>query len=349
MFKKIIVIFVFTALLAGCSGKNTNRLGRLEVIKKVEFEEPLTPMSTVKSGNNYIAFDAVQRRIVIFNKNGQILYSYEKHGKGPGEYLREEDLFLLGIYENKLYVLEYARNRVLIFNIENNSKLEYYDEFSINDGQIITGGISPDGKLYLNEMIGEKLFRKYDRDGNFINGLIDKEKTNLDRLSAEEIKQHYVDNIFIPHFSENGFVLTGIFNKHIKFYKKSGEDTELLEDTIIKQYQEKGYNSKTQQSKNQREVYLENIGIAGSGILKGSYYMGLAPSNEKNSLLNKYNLKGDYIGSYLIESDINMKIENLFLFDNDEIIFTKTKRENRDDSFKRETDYFFIAKLVENN
>ncbi len=345
MVKKIGIFFILVSVLFSCSNNENITLGKVEIVKKVKFEQPIIPMSTVINSGNYIAFDALKRRLVMFNKEGKIIDSYEKHGKGPGEFLREEDLFLMGVHNDKLYVLEYAQNRVVIFNISSNENFKYMDEFVVNNGRVITGGISSNGRIYLNEMIGDNLFKIYNETGKQKNEIIRRNQVDLNQLSAKEMKKYFIENIYIPHFDENNIVLTGVFNKHIKFYKKNKETVDLLKDTIIHQYKEKGYNSKTQQSSNNREIFLENIGVAGSNIMDSSYYLAISPENESKSLLNKYSLNGKFEGNYLIEDDENLKIENFFIFDDDDIIFTEAARKNANDDYKRNSNYFYIAKL----
>ena len=221
MVKKIGIFFILVSVLFSCSNNENITLGKVEIVKKVKFEQPIIPMSTVINSGNYIAFDALKRRLVMFNKEGKIIDSYEKHGKGPGEFLREEDLFLMGVHNDKLYVLEYAQNRVVIFNISSNENFKYMDEFVVNNGRVITGGISSNGRIYLNEMIGDNLFKIYNETGKQKNEIIRRNQVDLNQLSAKEMKKYFIENIYIPHFDENNIVLTGVFNKHIKFYKKN--------------------------------------------------------------------------------------------------------------------------------
>jgi len=341
----LIVIFIITA----CGKKQKiEKLGDIEIHRKVKFSQKMIPMSLLKIGKNYVAYDGYNDQIALFDKSGNIFFTYKKYGKGPGEYVKEEDLFLLGEVNNKLYVLAYAQNKVLIFDIINNSKLEFIDELRIDSGNVIVGGISPEKKMILNVINNEYLFHLYSLDGDYEMGLIKRKQIDLEQLSAEEMKKYLVKNIFIPTFKGRNMILIGAFNKHIKFYVKNDNDNryKLIKDVIIHQYKEKSYNSETNQNKNDRRVVLSNIGLAGQGILENNYYLAISPENEAVSYINKYKFDGTLIGAYEIENKTTERINNLFIFNKDEILYTKQLRNNKNEEYKQELDYFYISKIT---
>jgi len=189
----LIVIFIITA----CGKKQKiEKLGDIEIHRKVKFSQKMIPMSLLKIGKNYVAYDGYNDQIALFDKSGNIFFTYKKYGKGPGEYVKEEDLFLLGEVNNKLYVLAYAQNKVLIFDIINNSKLEFIDELRIDSGNVIVGGISPEKKMILNVINNEYLFHLYSLDGDYEMGLIKRKQIDLKQLSSEVMKKYLVKNIF---------------------------------------------------------------------------------------------------------------------------------------------------------
>ncbi|HMA69790.1 MAG TPA: hypothetical protein VKN74_07940, partial [Candidatus Mcinerneyibacterium sp.] len=215
-------------------------------------------------------------------------------------------------------------------------------------GNVIVGGISPEKKMILNVINNEYLFHLYSLDGDYEMGLIKRKQIDLEQLSAEEMKKYLVKNIFIPTFKGRNMILIGAFNKHIKFYVKNDNDKryKLIKDVIIHQYKEKSYNSETNQNKNDRRVVLSNIGLAGQGILENNYYLAISPENEAVSYINKYKFDGTLIGAYEIENKTTERINNLFIFNKDEILYTKQLRNNKNEEYKQELDYFYISKIT---
>src|SRR6056297_1161370 len=145
----IIIIFILFTFF-GCAKEKNINLGKIEIEKEIVLNEPIIPSTLMKTENNFLAYNAHSRELIIFNESGKILDRYNNEGKGPGEYLPSQDLFIIGEYNNKYYVGANAQNKIMIFNLINDNKIVFYDEIRINDGNIAVAGISNNGYLYIN-------------------------------------------------------------------------------------------------------------------------------------------------------------------------------------------------------
>ena len=338
----IIVSIIF--LTSGCKKEKKYNLGKIKIVQKVELEEPIIPSTLIKSGENYFAYNAHSRELILFNNKGNIIDRYNNEGKGPGEYLSSQDLFIIGEYNNKYYVVANAQNKIMIFNLQNN-KIIFDDEIRINEGNIAVAGINKNGYLYINFLSGKYLFHIYNLNGNLSKKIIKKENIDMEQLNAEELKKYIISNIYIPNFTKNKMVLIGVYNKNIKFYETDNNNVNLIKSIKIKDFKDKSYKSKTNQNKKERRVYIANVGLVGSKILKNKLFIGVSPKNKIYSYLHQYDLSETYYGSYIIEKKLNQKIAGFFQFDNGNILITKKIRKDKDSKYKFDRTNLYFATI----
>ncbi len=69
----------------------------------------------IPSANQYFIFDEEYFNIFIFDTNGKFLKKIGKRGTGPNEYIKIDDICFDRI-QNRLFVLDNTRNRILVYN-----------------------------------------------------------------------------------------------------------------------------------------------------------------------------------------------------------------------------------------
>jgi len=346
VFNNLIIIISIVLTFLSCTKEKNINLGKIKIEEEIVLNEPIIPSTLMKTKNNFLAYNAHSRELIIFNESGKILDRYNNEGKGPGEYLPSQDLFIIGEYNNKYYVGANAQNKIMIFNLINDNKIVFYDEIRINDGNIAVAGISNNGYLYINFLSGKYLFQIYDSDGTLIKKILKKENIDMDQLDAKELKKYIISNIYIPHFTKNKMIIIGAYNKNVKFYEAKNHNFELIKSIKIKDFKEKSYKSKTNQNKKERKVYIANVGLVGANILNNKLFVGVSPKYQITSYIHSYNLSGKYIGSYLIENEINEKIAGLFQFATSKFLITKKRREDKNSKFKFERSKIYFGNLV---
>lgn len=94
--------------------------------------------------NKYFIYDGIQRKIFVYDSNGNFLNFIGSYGKGPGEYLEIRDF---QIYNGQLYLLDYNYLRIYSFdgNFIKNIKLNKLSDITrLNPVQF---GITKDSKF----------------------------------------------------------------------------------------------------------------------------------------------------------------------------------------------------------
>ncbi len=129
------VILFMVFLNPGCVQRNTNSenivritVGEAECLKKWSSDLSLITKSVVLNEENnfishmtklifandrYFIYDIIQRKILVFNSNGDFLNNIGTRGRGPGEYMELRDF---QIYNNNVYLLDW--NKIKIFNFD---------------------------------------------------------------------------------------------------------------------------------------------------------------------------------------------------------------------------------------
>lgn len=149
-------------------------------------------------GNIYLVD---KKKVAKFDKSGNLLWTLDKMGQGPGEFQRVVCLALSS--DGTLFVADQNNRKIMSFS----GAGEFLAEFKINEGMPIRIDTDSRGCIYAAFIEGNTnyLLHKYSRDGELINAFIEKgykdEKNSLIRSARNSILFHVdrSDNIYVVY------------------------------------------------------------------------------------------------------------------------------------------------------
>ena len=174
MKKKIVLIFLmFLFVYAGCNKSKINEAGNFKEIGKIKLEKPMSIMSLVFTEDKIAAFNQNDQTIYLLDFEGNIVDSYKKIGRGPGEYTSIRGLNLIG-YSRYLYVIDGMTNKIMKFKAKN--RLKFVDEYYLKVSQVSPMGfVDNEENIYLSTMISDHVLLKINSDGKIVNKYIQKD------------------------------------------------------------------------------------------------------------------------------------------------------------------------------
>lgn len=123
---KISIVF----LLISCGNKtkfSDSTSSNAEIIELDEYqtlisynEQKLSNSQIIRyneSDSHIFVYDALEKRIVEFESDGKVVNTYGRQGRGPGEFLRVNNIFLADDY---LYVVDQTQFRISRFTLDGN-------------------------------------------------------------------------------------------------------------------------------------------------------------------------------------------------------------------------------------
>src|SRR6056297_1040536 len=340
----LIIIFMFS-----CTKKeDIKKIGEMKVLNKTKMEKENDYISLLEIGDNFLGFGMNNKMINIFNKEGEIIFTYKKIGKGPGEYTDNNNLQILGKLNNKLYTLCGDLQKIMIFDIIDNKKLEYIDEYYMNDGQVGNGNIR-NGKIYLSTLIADKQVLEYNSICELSNSYISKEKKSFRNMNANEIKKFLVNSVYIPYFRGDRIILLGVLNNRLKIYERKDKKYSLISDKKIVLLNKDMYKSETRENKNRKSISIQTKGYIGSKVKNDRILIAFCPEGSKKSYVVSYDYEGNYLGSYILEDSEEYNIGFCYFVENsNEFYFVKSYKKDDNDNFEEDNSILYRAKLVKN-
>ncbi len=345
MFKKFVLIIIsILIIITGCNKSQINEKGNFKQMEKINLKKPMSIMSLVFTDDKMAAFNQKDQTIYLLDFKGNIVDSYKKIGRGPGEYTSIRGVNLIG-YSRYLYVIDGMTNKIMKFDAK--SELKFVDEYYLKVSQVSPMGfVDNEENIYLSTMISDHVLLKINSDGKIVNKYIQKDKKDFNNMSAEGIKNYLVSNLYYPIISKNKMVLTGFLSKKLKFYKWENNRFKLIKETDIKGLNEDGYKSETKEGKNRRQVSIQGIGYIGSWIYQDKYLVGISKQNGSETFINCFDLKGNFLYNILLENDINKKYENMFYNEkNSYFYYQLSTRKTKEDDYNLDDRNIYIGKI----
>lgn len=168
-------------------------VGTIRLAEEIDIEDLLTV------GKNYIVLDSFNDKyeIKIFDEKGSILFRYGKKGKGPGEF-SESDLILAGIHNGRLYVADSDVNKIVAFKMDGDSSFAFEDEFFIDSGSMIRGGMTGAGEMAFSLVQDDHMLKTFNTDGVKTAEYIPIEIPDINKMSRRELLTFLRSNLFFP-------------------------------------------------------------------------------------------------------------------------------------------------------
>lgn len=347
--RKYFALGLIMIILFSCSKKDEIKtIGTMKVLDKIKMQKENDFISLYEIGDNFVGFGMNNKSINIFNREGKILFTYKKIGKGPGEYTDNNNLQILGKLNDKLYTLCGDLQKVIVFDIVENKKLEYMDEYYMNDGQVGNGNIR-NGKIYLSTLIADNQVLEYNSECDLLNSYITKEKKSFRNMNANEIKKFLVNSVYIPYFRENKIILLGVLNNRLKIYERKDKKFSLISDKKIVLLNKEMYKSETHESRNRKSISIKTKGYIGSKVKDDRILIAFCPEGSKNSYAVSYDFGGNYLGSYILEDSEEYNIGFCYFRENsNDFYFVKSYKKDGNDNYEEDNSTLYRAKLIKN-
>lgn len=194
-----IYFFIVVILLCSCSNRENSYVSNLKVldvnslssdldistfvdsISYVTFSDSLSESvfseiskCQIYNGNIYILDFAKTKTVMVFNINGDYLFTIGKKGNGPGEFVRVIDF---DVNASGIYTLDRSLKKIMHFSLDGH----FLKEYSYLNCEYIINGLA------------------ITSDGNFVLGM-DKENNNLEKLLLVDPNFHIIKHL--DSFSE---------------------------------------------------------------------------------------------------------------------------------------------------
>ena len=291
------IILVSAVFFVSNCGKKSEILGSFKESSKFTLNSPLRFANIKEFNGDFIAIDWAKPELFIFNNAGEVISSFNKVGKGPGE-LGQFGVDLIGTVGNTIYLSDRFANKIMIYSYDASKKsIAFSDEFPINDGRVNAAAIGDDGLLYCNVDAKDFQYFVFDAKGTLVKKLVPKKPAAADAPIADSIL--YGMRYEIKH--KNGIYSAGYMDYKLNFYVngKDGELTAAFQG--LPKYVFNKENFKVDTTNNSFSL-SGSPGITGIFLLNDSLiFMVLADNNDENVFIQSYNAKGEYEGKYLLD------------------------------------------------
>ena len=192
-------------------------------------------------------------------------------------------MFMLGKIRDRLYIADNILNKMIVLEIIEDSKLEYVDEFYLDKGSIISGTVTPGGKLVLTYMGTEEKVMIYDIDGNKVAGMLPDTIPAFNKMNRSEIMEYVSENIMFPIAGKDSLMLFYFASRKLLFTGMS-KDTESISKKMDFPVTEGHHVDK--RGSGDRESMSVSLSIKGTyaGFArKGEYWLSLVPEKERGN------------------------------------------------------------------
>ena len=288
IFAILLIVLCSTMLYA-----SEKYLGYYQETSTIKLERPALSLYNVPYKNGFILIDS-KKGLFYYNNSGKLLTSYEKKGKGPGEF---QSLGLITIGTNdSLFVVDSMMNKVIIFQYDQKiNKIIYVDDFNVNIGRITSICCYKD-QLYMASVGGYNLINIYSMEGELLRSEIPVSKENYD------IGGYWMT------ISGDVLLLAGATNFRLQFFAITKTGLNLVKTCKTNYNHEKGWDKKKSQSKGLFAVYP----------IKEGFIVTFDPNDStKYRFIEKFDVKGNYKGTIRLGNKKNKTMYLGFRFSDD--------------------------------
>ena len=305
----LFVIIIITSIIY-CSKNEGGNSMIYEEVKRIELSQPIAPRNFTILSDYIIGLNAKNMFIYLYDKSGKLLFKYDKQGRAPGEF--SKDFILLGAIDSLVFFADQAQSKIVSLKIDKESNsLLFNDEFRLNVGGILTGGV------FGEEIFVVSLFGDYQL--TFFNTKGDKTREYL-----EFPKDAKPSNDFIAKMmkrvavTDKHIAVANVVDGVIDFYAIEGTDLKKLKSQKLQGLINGDYKTDSKTEEGREEVAISAKGI---GLLKSYNNEFYAKASGENNNIEIYSNIGDYLGVCTITNKPDTNISSLFFANNSNDIF----------------------------
>jgi hypothetical protein len=304
---------------------------RLVLVKEIkeDFDTDLFMVRAVAltpGRNRLFVYDAMLKRIYVFNEKFEYVTHFLKIGEGPGE-IKGQDMGFQKIY--------YAPDNLLYVRSANNNKLAVFDDSGkhIKDIRLYksTGHLSfrpvVDGKgnFYFHSFSDESIVRKFDPKLNLLHTYL-KRKHNAEFIVYfPEVDKDVgniwmfpvVDDIFYDITTEDMLLIYMHRSSKVFLFKgnKLVRKMDIIIDKAVARFR-KRVNHTIKLTKGKKEFFMKMFYTCFVDKDNGRFFYFNDNDEEKNLVIYKFNLEGKLVGVIkgegILSTAVYAKRNNLF-------------------------------------
>ena len=272
-------------------------VGTIRLAEEIDIEDLLTV------GKNYIVLDSFNDKyeIKIFDEKGSILFRYGKKGKGPGEF-SESDLILAGIHNGRLYVADSDVNKIVAFKMDGDSSFAFEDEFFIDSGSMIRGGMTGAGEMAFSLVQDDHMLKTFNTDGVKTAEYIPIEIPDINKMSRRELLTFLRSNLFFPVCNGDNMMLFYFLDRKMRFLTFEGKAIKNISDVDYPVVEKTLYESRGSRKDGNTSVNISFKGTYAGFVREGAYWTALIAEEDRGGgAMVIFNAQGQATGYCTLE------------------------------------------------
>lgn len=323
-----------------CSEKE-KMIGKMTVIQEIKLEKPMELGFIKGVEENFAAINFNDYSLVLISPEGKVLWTYNKQGKGPGEY--SQGIGIFGYYNKTMYVVDNGVSKILLFTYDDSKKIfEYSEEYPFNEGQGLDSlFITETGRVLVSVPIGKHGLIEMDLKCNIVNRFLSQELPSKD---ADIVKAR-MDATFDLSGDNTYLLRSNIFSNFMQFMKKTDNGYELIKTRTAFRSSKNTSNISQKGNKESLTITITVGGVITSHFMNNDFYTMVAtPAESKESIVEVYTVNGAYKGYYLLEGNNDESIRNIYFRNDGTFCFMKAVR-NADGKTYIDVTKIYIARF----
>ena len=301
-------------------------LGEIVEVSKVILEKP-SFITAIAKGEDFIVYiDHKKMDLVAMTDDGKVFWTYNKQGKGPGEFSRSMNL--AGFKNNTLYVLDSMLKKIVLFTYDASQKsFTYDDEVVLKSGTVIDVTLMEDGAIAASVMMGKSELVLLSPTGEILKELIPTKEVDLRSMSSDEVRAYFTNIKTIKYFNMKDIIRTNDMDCSLVFGSFSGDTyTELK--TIKPKYllADAESDMDVKSSKNNKSIMISTLGFTLVDVVDGSLFV-IAPKQGdlENLHCETYDIAGTHVGEYLFSRKTGQNPARMFFVNKNTVMYQRYK------------------------
>ncbi len=314
---KILVLLFTIQVITNCSYKNSNKYENVKLENTLvlgESEEDINqyfrfPLAVIadKKGNIYIC-DTNAIEVKKFDKNGKYLWSLNKRGQGPGEFNRPIDIALDKI--RNIYVADQNNRKIEIFSEEG----KYKEGFKTEVSAPFKIAVNSKGYIYIELLrpTNKHILHKLNSKGELVSSFV-----KVNNEEENELIQRAKNRFSFCIDHEDNIIIS--FRYAYKIQKYSPNEKLLFEVTRKLPYTPKPLEEVRPQPNIIRiegDVITQDVTVDKKNNI---YILWGSKADEKGLIIDVFNPKGEFLGSFRSGVKPNYNVQRVFLDENDNL------------------------------
>lgn len=222
---KITLLMISLFVFAICANHSQQKF-ELEKIKEIRLNFPEgeivgTIFDMLEHDNKFYLVDNNAHKIWITDRNGCLLKSIGRYGKGPGDLAEPVSIALKG---DSLLILEKENSRISIFNLNG----DYVYQFPVTSGALSSLEIGRDGKMIIiGESLGLWNYEFFSLNGRTIKSSPKSERTQIlmpSRIPGGQISLTGDNNILFSNIREYNVIMINWNGDTLRSFRAAPRD-----------------------------------------------------------------------------------------------------------------------------